>query len=334
MSMKDIAAWMRGHDNFLVASHGNPDGDAIGSMLAVACILKGLGKKVAMYNVSGIPAAYDWLELPAPLYTRFAQLSGPEVLPAACLMLDCGDLHRVGSDLRPAVEEGLFTHTAAIDHHRDNPMFGDVNWVEPEASATAQMVAELAEFLGFPLSGPLGEAVYLGISDDTGNFSYNNTTKEILTLAAKIVGEGLQVGEFNDKLNNQWTPERFRARGELWGRIETALDGRVAYLVIDEEFFARHRLPDTDFSEVSSLLRRVRGVDVGLLVRFIEPGKSKASLRSSGPVDVCSAAQVFGGGGHRNAAGVEMSASPREALALLLPQLEKVLRESDKAGGV
>ena len=331
MSMTDLADWVLAHDNFLVASHASPDGDAIGSMLGAAHILKALGKKVVMYNASGIPEAYAWLDLPASLLTS---LKGEaKSLPPACLMLDCGDLHRAGEELRRAVEGGVFAHTASIDHHRDNPMFADVNWVETEASATAQMVGELAEFLGLTLSGPLGEAVYLGISDDTGNFSYDNTTREILLLAAKIVGQGLHVGEFNNKLNNQWTSERFRARGELFGRVETALNGRVAYVLIDEEFFARHRLPDTDFSEISSLLRRVKGAGIGLLVRFVKAGKSKASLRSSGAVDVCKAAQAFGGGGHRNAAGVEMAAAPREALELLLPQLEIVLNEADKAGG-
>ena len=332
MSMMDMAAWLQGHDNFLVASHTNPDGDAVGSMLAASHVLKGLGKQVVMYNATGLPEAYDWLELPAPLITRLTQLSDLSFKPESCLLLDCGDLARSGDELSESYSAGVFTATASIDHHRDNPLFADVNWVETRASATAQLVGELAELLGFSLTGALGEAVYLGIATDTGNFKYDNTSAEILTMAAHIVSQGLDVGKFNNHLNNQWTMSRLRAWGELFGKVDTALDGRVAYVLADREFFERHPLPGTDFSDFSSLLRRIKGAQIGLFIRITGPGHSKASLRSSGRVDVCAPAQVFGGGGHPTASGVEMAVLPQEALALLLPQLEKSLADAGADG--
>lgn len=328
----DIAAWLQAQDSFLLATHTNPDGDAIGSLLAAGHILKSLGKEVAMYNASGLPEAFAWLKKPAPLLTSLSQLEAVGSKPEACLLLDCGELDRAGEELRLAVEGGLFRHTASIDHHLDNPRFADLNWVEPEAGATAQMVGQLAELLGLPLTGALGEAVYLGLTADTGNFSYDNTSPEILDMAARIVRQGLQVGEFCNRLNNQWTLARFRAWGELLGRIETVLDGRVAYALADQSFFESYSLPGTDFSEFSSLLRRVKGASIGLFIRSVGPGRSKGSLRSSGNVDVCKAAQALGGGGHRNAAGVEVPALPREALRLILPHLEKALRDADAAG--
>ncbi len=332
MSVSDLAAWLRAQDDVLVVSHTHPDGDAVGSTLAAAQVLKALGKRVVMYNATGLPEAYDWLELPAPFVTRLAQLDDLGFKPAACLALDCGDLARTGEELSKAWLAGAFAATASIDHHRDNPLFAAVNWVEVRASATAQLVGELAEFLGLSLDGSLGEAVYLGIATDTGNFQYDNTSAEILDMAASIVRHGLRVGEFNDRLNNQWTLGRMRAWVELLSFMGTAFDGSLVYVAAEQEFFERHNLPSTDYSEFSSLLRRIRGARIGLFIRAAGPGRSKASLRSSGVVDVCKAAQALGGGGHRNAAGVEMAASPREALALLLPYLEQALREADAVG--
>ena len=328
MSIVDMAAWVQTHDDFLVASHTHPDGDAVGATLAATHLLKALGKRVVMYNATGLPESYSWLELPAPLVTRLSQLAELKFAPKACLMLDCGDLPRAGEELAAAWQTRKFAATAAIDHHRDNPLFADVNWVNPATGATAQMVGELAQLLGFELSGALGEAVYLGISGDTGNFTYDNTTPDILSMAAGIVGRGFNVAAFHSHLDEQWTLPRLKAWGELMGLVETAFDGRVAYVAAEQEFFDRHRLPGTDYSDFSSLLRRIRGVSIGLFIRSTGPGQCKASLRSSGPVDVCKPAAMFGGGGHRNAAGVEMSLLPREALLLLLPQLEKSLAEA------
>ncbi len=331
MGIEQMAAWLRENDNFLVVSHTHPDGDALGATLAAAHLLKALGKRAVMYNATGLPEAYDWLELPVPFVARLAQLAELGFKPAACLALDCGDLARTGDELSQAWRSGAFAATASIDHHRDNPLFADVNWVEVRASATAQLLGELARLLGFDLSGALGEAVYLGIATDTGNFQYDNTSAEILDMAADIVRRGLPVGEFNERLNNQWTLGRMKAWVELLGMMGTAFDGRLVYVAAEQEFFDRHNLPGTDYSEFSSLLRRIRGTRIGLFIRATGPGKSKASLRSSGLVDVCKAAQALGGGGHRNAAGVEMAVPPREALALLLPHLEQALAEN--AGG-
>ena len=333
MGVSELAAWLRAHDNFLVVSHTHPDGDAVGSTLAAAHVLKALGKQVVMYNATGLPEAYDWLELPAPVVTSLAQLAELGFKPAACLALDCGDLHRIGEELAQAWETGFFAATASIDHHSDNPLYADVNWVRIEAGATAQLVGELAEFLGLSLSGPLGEAVYLGIATDTGNFQYDNTSAEILDMAADIVRQGLDVGGFTDKLNNQWTLARMKAWVELLSLMETAFDDRLVYVAAEQEFFIKHNLPGTDYSEFSSLLRRIRGARIGMFIRAFKSGQSKVSLRSTGAVDVCKAAQAFGGGGHRNAAGVEMAVPPREALAALLPHLETALREADEAGG-
>ena len=331
MGIEQMAAWLREHDDFLVVSHAHPDGDALGATLAAAHLLKALGKRAVMYNATGLPEAYDWLELPVPFVSGLAQLDGLGFKPAACLALDCGDLARTGDELAKAWQAGAFATTASIDHHRDNPLFAGVNWVRVEASATAQLVGELAEFLGLPLSGSLGEAVYLGIATDTGNFQYDNTSAQILAMAADIVRQGLDVGGFTDKLNNQWTLARMKAWVELLGLMETAFDDRLVYVVAEQEFFDRHNLPGTDYSEFSSLLRRIKGTRIGMFVRAFKSGQSKVSLRSAGMVDVCKAAQALGGGGHRNAAGVEMAVSPREALALLLPHLEQALAEN--AGG-
>ncbi|MDO9082830.1 MAG: DHH family phosphoesterase, partial [Humidesulfovibrio sp.] len=200
-----IADLIRRTDRFLVSSHANPDGDAIGSTLALGHILAHLGKDFALYNPSGLPKQFDWLQLPGPIHTTLAGAEANWIF-----VLDCGTESRVGEELHRVMGSRPI---ANVDHHLGNPNFGQFNWVDDTYAAVGAMMADLADELDIPLTGPLAEAVYLGLVTDTGFFTYDNTTPAVLELAARLIRLGMDPGQVNAKIRNQWGVNRFR----LWG---------------------------------------------------------------------------------------------------------------------
>lgn len=290
-----IAELIRRSDNFLIASHANPDGDALGSSVALGHILSALGKTFCLYNATPLAAQYDWLELPATLHNT---LAGAEF--NWILVLDCGAPQRVGDELYKVMGT---RPVANIDHHLGNPDFGQFNWVDDHYPAVGAMIADLADELEVPLIGPLAEAVYLGIATDTGFFTFDNTTPEVMELAARLIRLGLSPGRVNANIRNQWAVNRFKLWGESLSTTELFYEGQVAVVQVTQGMFARTGTTGSDCEEIVNFLRRLRGTRAAVILREEEDGSYKFSLRSSGADNVQSVAALFGGGGHRNAAG-------------------------------
>lgn len=321
-----IAAILRAEDDILVTSHANPDGDAVGSMAAMAHLLRALGKRFRLYNASGVPRQYRWVDTGGPVARTWEELK--DFTPRLAVILDCGAAHRVGGDAQQRLPA---LRSVNIDHHQGNPLFGTVgNWVEPRLAATCQLVGMLAHELGVPLSGPLGQAVYLGICTDTGNFCYGSTSAALLELAAEIVRLGLAPGVFHDRLENNWSIGRMRLWGALMQGVELHCGGAVAVSVITGDMFALHGADKDDLEGYASQLRRLGGVRVALMVRGDGAGRSKISLRSGGADDVGAVAEAFGGGGHRNAAGAELAMAPHEAARAVLAAIPAQLAPCGK----
>ncbi len=314
---KDIARILRTEDDFLVTAHVNPDGDAIGAMAAVGFALKRLGKRFTLYNESGLPRDLEWLSLPANIGTRI-----PDCPACWTITLDCGDLHRGGEALMAWVDRSKLIN---IDHHLGNPDFGSVNWVDTSMSSTTEMAARIASDLGFPLDGALGEAVYLGLVTDTGNFTYDNTTARVLELAASIVRLGLKPGEFNAKLHNQQSLARILLWSRILSRTQLLDNGKVALVTITRRDLEETGTSIQDTDGIINAVRRIKGVTVAASLREDGPEMIKFSLRSSGPVNVQQVAASFGGGGHRNAAGGSIAAPMPQAERELVSALEALV---------
>ncbi|MEW5772235.1 MAG: bifunctional oligoribonuclease/PAP phosphatase NrnA [Thermodesulfobacteriota bacterium] len=313
----EIADLLRREDGFLLASHATPDGDALGSLVAMGHLLAALGKRFALYNQSGVPEGYDWLPLPGPVLTRV-----PEDDFAWTVVLDCGAAHRVGEDLEPRLRP---ERTINIDHHLGNPGFGAVNWVDTSMSAVGEMVALLAHDLGVPLSGPLGEAVYLAVVTDTGSFTFGNTQPRVLSLAAEILSLGLDVADFNHKLLNNWSPGRLALWSRVLDRAHYTHDGKVGLVRISRSDLDATGTTALDTDNLVNMVRRVRGVQVAVSLREDEPRRIKFSLRSSGDVNVQAMAATLGGGGHKNASGGTVEADLDTAEAVVEAAVAKGL---------
>ena len=302
--VKEIARTLRTQDGFLLASHVSPDGDAIGSMVALGIILARMGKRFAMYNASGMVADFDWLESPAPVSDALPAGYGNGAWPWT-ITLDCGDLFRVGDELAGKVD---CEHLINIDHHLGNPEFGSLNWVETKFASTGQMIAALAAELGFAPEGDLGQAIYLTLVTDTGSFAYDNTTPQTLELAAQIVRLGLKPGPFNAHVRNQETMPRIKLRSLVLQNAALLDDGTIGLVRISQKIMRETGTTSADADGIIDSLRRVKGVKVAVALREDGPESIKISLRSHGEVNVQPVAKHFGGGGHKNAAGATVLA--------------------------
>ena len=316
-----VAAILREHDSILVAAHGNADGDAIGSTSAMGYLLKALGKRFALFNATGVPPFLEWLRLPGAVHTRLTQIP---FSPKLIVALDCGDLWRIGNELAE-----IFPRYPSlnIDHHLGNSGFASLgNFVRPSAAATGQLVAEVAQAADLPLTGGLAEGVYMALAADTGSFTFDNTSPEILELTASMMRQGLNVPALRASLDSQWT----LAKARLWGRLlqhSVCLEdrGRIAVCEVLAGDFAQTGSGKSDLEGFVEQLRAFAGVRVAVLLREDYPGKLKISLRSRGKDDVRQVAVAFGGGGHVNAAGANVDMHRDEALSKLLEMIHGIL---------
>lgn len=307
-------------DKFLVAGHENPDGDALGASVALGHVLQRLGKEFRIFNASGVPEHFAWMDIPGQLVTSHEEITDYD--PDWFIIVDCGDPFRMGKTLLKVVNNDKIIN---IDHHMNNPMFGAVNWVDPSMSAVGEMVALLADDLDIPLTGGLGEAVYLAIVSDTGNFSYSNTRPATMEIASKILRLGLLPGEFNAKIQNQWSRNRLKLWSSVLGGAEFFCDDRIGVIHVSQELLDELGATKFDCDGLVESVRRVRTTRVAMFLREDKPEYVKFSLRSEGKDNVQKVAMAFNGGGHRNAAGGHFAGSIEEAKKALVAELSKML---------
>ena len=312
-----ISEILRDQDDFLVASHFNPDGDAIGSTCAMGHILAKLGKQFTLYNPSGIPDRYSYVSTVAPIATVL-----PTPLPAWTIVMDCGADDRMGEALLSRANE---TSIINIDHHLGNKNYGTVNWVDPAQPAVGSMLATLATELDIDLTGDLAECVYLAVSTDTGFFTYGNTTPEALEMAATMLRNGLDIARMNMLITKQWSENRMDLWTEALSGKELFLNQQVAVSVVTKEMFTRTGTTSEDTENIINFLRRLKSVRVAVIFREEGPNLYKFSLRSYGDDNVQEIASRFGGGGHRNASGGTIAAPIDQAKSMLISAIEDVL---------
>jgi bifunctional oligoribonuclease and PAP phosphatase NrnA len=299
--LQAVAEAIRSNDRFVIAAHENPDGDALGSMLATALALEGLGKDVVMY-LSGnapTPGEYSFLDL-AKLQRELPADLADRVLIA----VDCANERRIGPE--PTRVEGAKL-VLNVDHHHDNSSFGAVNLIVADASSTAEIVRDLLRELAAPLTPDIAAALYVGLVTDTGRFQYTNTTPKSLRLAAELVEAGADVHGIFRHVYETVQFAKLKLLARALERAQLFEGGRlvVSYLLRDD--FADVGAEEPYSEGIIDYLRAVEGSEMVALIR--EPPRNEGparriSLRSShDEVDVSAIARSAGGGGHRQAAG-------------------------------
>jgi len=318
------------HRRFLLTTHVNPDGDAIGSEIAFARWLRTRGKEVRILNDSPTPAAFAFLDPDRLVETWEEALAETRFAEAdALVVLDTGNRQRIGRLAKHIDQHAIAV--AVVDHHVTHDGFGSVNVVEPALASTASLVYELVREAGWTPDAIAAEALYVGLSTDTGNFRYSNTDARAHRTAAALVEAGVRPEVTTARVHSSAPAGRLRFFGEVLAALQVLENGRLVVLEASPEQFARHGLVGADTEGLVDMPRIIAGVEVVALFSEVENGKVKVSLRSTGRVNIDQVCSRHGGGGHPHAAGVQMRGSREDARARILPELARVLAELDGA---
>ena len=319
---EEVVAELRAADKLLLTTHENPDGDALGSLLAMDAILKQLGKDSLMYmSPDEFPLPWEYRGL------HFEGLLGsppPDVSERTIVFLDCGNIDRMPVDFLQSDD----LHILNIDHHHDNTRFGTVNLVCSSASSTAEMVWRLSRELDAEITPEIAKALYVGLVTDTGRFMYENTTAAAHQMAAELIEAGVEPHKVYRELYEDLPFRRLQLLQRALASVERHDDGAMTIAHLTKQDYEETGALETDSEGVVDHMRAVEGTRVAVLVRELladdREGLRKVSLRATdGSVDVSRIARAFSGGGHPQAAGFSTAVPYPE----LVDQLRAQVRE-------
>jgi bifunctional oligoribonuclease and PAP phosphatase NrnA len=302
LAHEDVVAFLARHSGVMITSHVEPDGDSLGSCLGLKQALGGLEREADVVIESPVPAALRFL--PGAEAVRRGADAPRSKRYGAAFVLDCSSLDRAGPSVTALLQPGA--EICNIDHHIGNDGFGTVRLVNPEASATAELVFEVLEAANIALTPQVAECLYVGILSDTGAFRYQNTTPRALRLAARLVEHGAPAAQVAEALYAKKSASSLRLLGLALASLEARNLGRVSALTITRDMFERARANPEDADGIVQYAKSLDGTRVGVLIQEVAPQEVRVSLRSDGTVDVNEVAGRFGGGGHRTAAGARI----------------------------
>ncbi len=318
--MRDLARFLREHRRFLVLSHVDPDGDAAGTALGLAWILREAGKKAQVLLPGGAPELYAFL--PGALDIG----ASPEEAWAeadAIVSVDATSPSRLAG-LAPLLEFGL--PVANVDHHPDNTRFGDVNLVDSSACAASLLIWEVARDAEFTVGRDAAECLYTGIFTDTGRFTYSNTDARALEAAAALAARGADSHRVASCVYGTQTVASVRLLAKALDSLEIHADGQAACLVVTRSMLEETGATLEDADGFSNWSRSLQGVKVGVFLRETEDGTIKISFRSNEGVEIDGVAGRFGGGGHARAAGARVPGPLAQAKQDVLRAVAEHLR--------
>jgi len=296
---------------FVISSHARPDGDSIGSQLAMAYALRALGKDVAIVNRD--PAPPPLMAFPGVPSIRVADRVEGEF--DAAIVLECSELRRTGVD-------GLDRYFLInVDHHPGNAEFGAVNWFNGQASACAEMVFDIVEALRVPLSVEIATHVYVGILTDTGSFHYSSISPRTFDICRRLVEAGVDPPKVARSIFDSNSLGRLKLFGAVLSSIELEDDGRLAVVRVDRAMAANAGGNYEDTEGLINLPLTVRDIQAVVFFKELSEREFRVSMRSKGEIDVCSVAKRYGGGGHKNASGCTVAGDYAEVRARLTRDL-------------
>jgi phosphoesterase RecJ-like protein len=320
-----FTAFVQRHSRLLLTTHVNPDGDGLGSEVAMALWLEAQGKQVRILNDSPVPTQFGFLVDMHPI-EEFTPEGADRAMAEsdALIVLDTSNRQRIGR-LAPMLDQHILP-IAVVDHHVSHvDGFGQVNIIEPEASATGEIVYYMIRDAAGEVTREMAEALYVALVTDTGSFRYSNTDSHAHRMAAELLVHGIDPPKIHALVSAHATPGRLRFFGEVLSALETIEDGRIVVMEAAPEQFQKHGLTGSDTEGLVDMPRTIAGVDVVALFSEVEPGKVKVSLRSTGRVAIDSVVTRLGGGGHPHAAGALLRSSRAEARARVLPELARLV---------
>ncbi|HLG16065.1 MAG TPA: bifunctional oligoribonuclease/PAP phosphatase NrnA [Blastocatellia bacterium] len=300
---------------FLITSHIRPDGDGIGSGLALYWMLRSLEKDARVVLRDRVPPAYTVLPGSELVLVQ------PDLTEDydAAFIIECGDVSRPG--LARLSEQFVVN----IDHHSTTSTFGDINWIDSTSAAVGEMIYNLCKALGVEVTKEIAECIYTALLTDTGSFHFSNTTERTLKIASELVRRGAEPARISEALFYSYPFSRIRLLGLVLATIRHDESGRIAWVTMNRETMAEAGASEEDSDGIVNHALSVDGVEAVAFFKELAPGIYRVSLRSKGKNNVAKVAEVFGGGGHRNAAGCRIEGEFEEVRRRVIEGLQRAL---------
>ena len=302
MVLNNIADILKNGERFFLASHKDPDGDAIGSILALGETLELSGKEVVLFSEGPIPDSFAFL----PGIEKIVNNHNPESVFDAFFVLDCANLDRAGrisshlSKMKPLIN---------IDHHENNSKFGDLNLVDANKSSVGEIIYQLIKLADLPMNLNIAENIFVAIQTDTGSFRYDNTTRESFALAGEMLDWGVNPWKISRRIMDRYSLKKLRLLELTLKTIELHHSTKVGLITITKQMLSKAKADSFDSERFVDYPRFISGVEIAVLIREIGKDYYKFSLRSNDWVNVADLASHFGGGGHPRAAAFTIEGS-------------------------
>lgn len=320
MKMFDIVGLIADSCTVAIVTHVNPDGDAIGSSIALMHALDGIGKEVDVFCQDDVPKTFEFLE-------GIDRIQKPEVSNKRydlLIALDCSDAERMGT-CSSIMDRA--TRSINIDHHVSNTHYAHINIVDGQAAATGEIVYELVTLLNSSKSHSIADALYTSIVSDTGGFSFSNTTPKTHIVAAGLIKLGVEVDKISNLLFKNHSLEWVKLLGQAINSLEIHFNGKVAIMHITQEMMKNAGATEEQSNGIIQYAKDISGVELGIVFREEDPYTTKVSLRSQSLIDVSDVALKFGGGGHKRAAGCTIKQPLIQAKESLMKEIELYFKE-------
>ncbi len=304
LKIREVVSEILNNERFMVATHVRPDGDAIGSLLAMKLILQRMGKKVDAYSQDSFTPEFDFLPGAREVNNKPFDSAEYEV----AILVDCGDFDRVGDELSEFIGRRV-PCVINIDHHVPNKPFGNIYWVEPSASSTCEMLFDLCMSLSLAPDAALSSLLYTGIVTDTGSFRFSNTNQRVFEMVSILVGAGANPAYIASQVFDSATPEKLKLLAQVLGTVEFHAGSRIATAQLTRSMLSNLSASYMDSEGFINHLRSVKSVDLAILFREGGDGLVHVSMRSREGINVAKLAQRHGGGGHKQAAACRIPGS-------------------------
>jgi len=308
--MDQIIQHIKDGQHILIASHAEPDGDSVGSLVALGLALAKLDKKITMYNPSPIPAVYRFLPGAGRIVRQIKNVDTYDL----ALVLDCGDLVRLGET---SAEVGKIPLLINIDHHVSNTGFGHIQFIDTSACATAEIVYRLINALQIPFDKAIATSIYTGILTDTGSFRFSNTNQAAFAISKAMTDAGVEPHNVAQHVFGTYSLGRIKLLNMALNSIEISDNGKLSLMTVTRSMLNTTGTSTEDLDGMINYARRIEDVKIATLIHEIKNGAGKfanmnryhVSLRSDSSVDVAKIAGKFGGGGHASAAGFQIEST-------------------------
>ena len=315
---------LKKHNHFLLTCHVLPEGDAIGSILALDSLLQRLGKTTTIVAEDDFPKRIYCL--PSKRWNRADEITDPPHAFKAIVLADCANLSRIGKVQELLSPEAVIFN---IDHHISNDSFGTYNCIKPDASSSGEVVYDIFKYLHMPIKKEEAQSLYVALSTDTGSFKYGNTTAQTLKIAAELLDSGIDVEKINQDLYDTYSLNKINLYSRLLSRVKTAQQGRIAWATMERNDLFDSGAIDEDMEGFIDFLKSLREVKVAFFLSELpKKGLIRASFSSKDKYDVNKIATFFQGGGHKKASGCTLTMSLAEAERVVLERIERFYKFS------